>query len=84
MDVYVLYFTIYSILGWITEMIYCRLLSGKFVDRGFLYGPYCPIYGVGAVIVILTLNPFANNILIVFHHLDFYRNLKGVQIDVLL
>ena len=61
-----LYFTIYSILGWITEMIYCRLLSGKFVDRGFLYGPYCPIYGVGAVIVILTLNPFANNILIVF------------------
>ena len=61
-----LYFTIYSIIGWIVEMVYCRIFSGKLVNRGFLYGPYCPIYGFGAIIVLLILKPFSNNMLIVF------------------
>ena len=61
-----LYFFIYSVIGWCTEMFYCRLGQGKWVDRGFLYGPYCPIYGFGGLIVLIFLEPFANNKIIVF------------------
>jgi uncharacterized membrane protein len=45
----------YSIAGWIWEMILFRFTEGKFVRRGFLYGPLCPIYGAGAVLFWLTL-----------------------------
>ena len=51
----IIYFFIYSCLGWILEIIYAFLLKGKFVNRGFLTGPLCPIYGFGAVILILLL-----------------------------
>ena len=51
-----LYFIIYSIIGWCCETIYCRILDGKFSDRGFLYGPYCPIYGFGGLIVSTLLS----------------------------
>lgn len=61
-----LYFFIYSIIGWSAEMIYCRIYDGKWSDRGFLYGPYCPIYGCGGLIVIIFLEPFANNKIAVF------------------
>lgn len=63
---YFLYFILYSIIGWCIEMIYCRICQGKWVDRGFLFGPYCPIYGFGAIILILSLKPFDNNPLILF------------------
>ena len=45
-----LYFVIYSIIGWIFETIYVSLRLKKFTPRGFLFGPYCPIYGIGAVL----------------------------------
>lgn len=61
-----LYFFIYSFIGWCAEMIYCRLYDGKWSDRGFLYGPYCPIYGFGGVIIVVCLEPFANSIALVF------------------
>lgn len=51
-----LVFTIYSFLGWITESIFCSVPAGKFINRGFLTGPFCPIYGVGAVIAIPMLS----------------------------
>ena len=50
-----IYFFIYSIIGWMAEMIYCKLYDGKWSDRGFLYGPYCPIYGFGGLIVLIFL-----------------------------
>lgn len=52
---YWLWFVAYSIAGWIYEMIIFRITEGKFVRRGFLYGPFCPIYGAGAVLFWLTL-----------------------------
>lgn len=46
---------IYSCLGWIYESLLCTLKSGKWENRGFLYGPICPIYGVGSVLIILIM-----------------------------
>ena len=52
---YVCIFMIYSCLGWIYESLLCTLKSGKWENRGFLYGPICPIYGVGSVMIILIM-----------------------------
>ena len=46
------YFFTYSFLGWILETAFCVLTLGEFNKRGFLYGPVCPIYGFGAIILI--------------------------------
>ena len=51
----ILYFFIYSFIGWCLETIYAFLVLGHFVNRGFLIGPICPIYGFGAVLLILLL-----------------------------
>lgn len=48
---YFVYFTIYSFLGWVYESTYCTIKAGKWENRGFLYGPVCPIYGVGALLL---------------------------------
>ena len=59
-------FIIYAFIGWCTEVSYAALDTGKFVNRGFLNGPYCPIYGCGVVIVIDALIPIKENLLILF------------------
>lgn len=46
---YFVYFIIFSVFGWIYESIYCTVRAGKWKNRGFLYGPLCPIYGAGGV-----------------------------------
>ncbi|MBQ0099440.1 MAG: putative ABC transporter permease [Firmicutes bacterium] len=51
-----LYYIIYSFLGWCLEAVYATLKTGKFVNRGFLNGPVCPIYGFGMAICVLLLN----------------------------
>ena len=43
------YFLIYSFLGWCTEVVYCTIKEKRIINRGFLNGPYCPIYGFGLV-----------------------------------
>ena len=55
------YFFIYAFLGWTAEVIFAALKNGKFVNRGFLNGPVCPIYGVGMAILVLLLNPLKNS-----------------------
>ncbi len=52
-----LYFIIYSFLGWCMETIYCSLKEHRPVPRGFLYGPICPIYGVGVLMMICFFQP---------------------------
>lgn len=59
-------FIIYSFIGWCTEVSYATLDTGKFVNRGFLNGPYCPIYGCGVVIVVTILTPLKNNLFLLF------------------
>lgn len=59
-------FIIYAFLGWCTEVAYAALEHGKFVNRGFLNGPYCPIYGCGILIVVSILTPIKSNVFILF------------------
>ncbi len=63
---YIFYFIIYSFLGWICETTYCTIIDKKYVNRGFLKGPFCPIYGVGALIVITILAPVSDSIILLF------------------
>ncbi len=56
-----LYFIIYSFLGWAMETTYCSIGARHFVARGFLYGPICPIYGVGVVMMICWFAPLTGN-----------------------
>ena len=59
-------FIVYSFLGWILEVGYHIFKSGRLINRGFLFGPLCPIYGTGAVIIISLLNRWKNNSLYIF------------------
>jgi len=60
------YFMIYSFLGWIIESVYKSILQKRFVNSGFLHGFLCPIYGFGALIMLLFLNQLKSNLFIVF------------------
>lgn len=55
-------FFIYGFLGWCTEVAYAAIKEHKFVNRGFLNGAICPIYGVGVVIVVQILDPYAHQL----------------------
>lgn len=57
---------IYSFFGWVWETCYVSVKSGKFVNRGFINGPLCTIYGFGAVSVYVILRPFSDNILYLY------------------
>ena len=61
-----LYFFIYAFLGWCVEVIYAALKEGKFINRGFLNGPLCPIYGFGVVAVVNFLKPVQDNFFLLF------------------
>lgn len=62
----ILLFFIYSFIGWVWETIYCSIKAGRFVYRGFLTGPYCPIYGFGILGVLYFLEPFKNNLVLLY------------------
>ena len=59
-------FFIYAFLGWCTEVSYAALVTGEFVNRGFLNGPVCPVYGFGVVIVLTCLTPLADSLPLLF------------------
>lgn len=64
---YLIYFFIYAFIGWVVEVSYHAVTKGKFINRGFLAGPYCPIYGFGAIAVIYFLTDIAEkNKLVLF------------------
>ena len=52
------YFFLYAFLGWVAEVAFHAVSMGKFVNRGFLCGPVCPIYGVGVTVILLLLGDF--------------------------
>lgn len=56
------WFLIYSILGWIVESLYMSFCEKRLVNRGFIFGPICPIYGFGALGAYFLLKPFSGNL----------------------
>ena len=59
-------FLTYSFLGWVCETVYCSIGQRKFVNRGFLNGPLCPVYGFGAMAVLFFLRPVRENLLVLY------------------
>lgn len=57
-----LYFFLYSFCGWLIETIYCSWKARRFINRGFLNGPICPIYGCGVLLMLILLIPVRNNV----------------------
>ncbi len=53
----IIYFFVYSFIGWLIESCYCSIRPKKWVNRGFLFGPMCPIYGTGAIILTILIVP---------------------------
>ena len=51
-------FIIYAFIGWILEIIYTYIRTKKVINRGFLIGPYCPIYGMGCILITLLLKKY--------------------------
>ena len=65
-ETWFLWLMIYSIIGWVYESTICSIGQRKLINRGFLNGPYCPIYGTGAVLVLLVLGRIQNPVLLFF------------------
>ena len=66
---YFLIFIIYSFVGWILEVTAVFFTQGKLINRGFLFGPYIPICGIGGLILLLVLDQFKNdpfNLFVIF------------------
>ena len=59
-------FVLYSFLGWVVEILYAFFKHRKFVNRGFLFGPFCPIYGFGVVLASKLLFNFKANIILLY------------------
>lgn len=62
--IWFLIFIVYSIAGWLLEITVGLLQKHRFVNRGFLIGPICPIYGTGALLITFCLSPLHNPIVI--------------------
>lgn len=60
-----IFFT-YAILGWCLEVAFHALVTGKFINRGFLNGPWCPVYGFGASAVLACLLPLRGSVPLLF------------------
>lgn len=63
---WLLYFYIYCFFGWIFESCYVSMRKKKWVNRGFLHGPFLPIYGSGAVMMLFVSEPFKENLILTY------------------
>lgn len=61
-----MYFIIYSFLGWIMESVVRSVIEKKIINTGFLRGPVCPIYGIGAIIMLIFLERFQDKPIMLF------------------
>ena len=63
---WLLFFYTYSFLGWVFESCYVSIRKKRWVNRGFLKGPFLPIYGGGAVMMLFVSYPFKENLILTF------------------
>ena len=61
-----LLFIIYSNIGWLIEVVKTKFDDKKWVNRGFLIGPYCPIYGISAIVMVNYLTHYKGDIVTIF------------------
>ena len=86
---YILCFVIFSFIGWLLETIYCYIILGHFIKRGFLFSPLCPIYGTGAFILTAYLdnsshqNNYCKLFFIFTIIFSFFEYLVGFTLDAL-
>ena len=73
-----IFFLVYAVIGWITEVIYQAISKGIVINRGFLNGPICPIYGFGSLFVILLVKALG------LDHSSFTSDLKVFLLGMLL
>ena len=60
------FFYMYCFFGWCFESTFVSLKSGKLVNRGFMRGPFLPLYGSGAIMMLLVSMPFRDNVLLTY------------------
>ena len=65
-SLYFMLFIIYAFIGWIMEIIFTLYKDKALVNRGFLMGSYCPIYGSGCVLIILLLERYLDDPVVLF------------------
>lgn len=63
---WIIYFMFYSIIGYLAEVIFCSIYQKKLVGRGFLFGPYCPIYGAGSLLILFATSNIQDNVVLTF------------------
>lgn len=73
-SIFIFYFFFYSAIGWFLESVYCSIPAKKWINRGFLTGPMCPIYGTGALTLALLLEPISHKLI--------YINIFGNRVSV--
>ena len=87
LHILILYFFIFAFIGWCMETLYAIYNLGFFVKRGFLYGPLCPIYGFGAVIMITFLGKYKRNSIKLFLYasilFSLFEYIAGFALDAL-
>ena len=60
------FFLIYCFIGWCYESIYVSIKHKRWVNRGFMRGPFLPLYGSGALVMLIATIPFRDNLLLTF------------------
>lgn len=63
---FIAFFMIYCLIGWAMESLYVSFEHKKWVNRGFLHGPFLPIYGFGAIIILISTIPVRNHYFLIF------------------
>ena len=61
-----IYFLIYSVLGYVLEVSRCSIIEKKLVNRGFLFGPWIPLYGFGVLLILVSTFPVRENVFLTF------------------
>lgn len=63
---YFILFLIYSFIGWVIEVCFTYVREHTLVNRGFLIGPYCPIYGFGCILMMFLLDGYLDDPIVLF------------------
>ena len=63
---WIMMFYFYCVAGWVWETLYVSIRKKQWINRGFLYGPWLPIYGTGAILILFTTLPFAESSFLIF------------------